>query len=250
MKRQLLIIDPQEDFCNPATGALYVTGAEHDIARITALVGRVAFDQIHVTLDTHHVLDIAHPSWWTPTPPPFTIITAADVAARRWCAADPTSQARSLAYVQALEANGRYPLCIWPPHCLIGSVGNAVVPALFAALLPHRVHYLRKGENPFTEHYSAIAADVPDPDDPNTLPNLALIAQLAQAEEVLVCGEAGSHCIANTLRDLVTYGLPAHKIVLLTDAFSPVPGFAALQDTFLSELIAAGARTTTTEEIS
>lgn len=253
MKRQLLIIDPQEDFCNPATGALYVTGAEHDIARIATLVARVPFDQIHVTLDTHHVLDIAHPSWWQDehgnAPAPFTILSANDVATGRWRAADPALQARSLAYVEALAANGHYPLCIWPPHCLIGSVGNAVAPRLFNALLPHPVAYHRKGENPFTEHYSAIAADVPDPSDPSTLPNLALVARLAEADDVLVCGEAGSHCVANTVRDLVRYGLPAQKLVLLTDAFSPVPGFEALQDAFLAELTAAGARTATTEEL-
>lgn len=249
MKRHLLIIDPQEDFCNPSTGALYVTGAEHDIARIAALVGRAAFDQIHVTLDTHQVLDIAHPGWWTPEPPPFKIITANDVAAGRWRAANPAHQARSASYVQALAANGHYPLCIWPPHCLIGSFGNAVVPSLFEALLPYPIQYHRKGENPFTEHYSAIAADVPDPDDPATLPNLALVEQLSQADDVLVCGEAGSHCVANTVRDLVKYGLPVHKLVLLTDAFSPVPGFEALQAAFLAELKDAGARTATTEEI-
>lgn len=255
MKRHLLLIDPQEDFCNPATGALYVKGAEHDIARLAALVGRVAFDQVHVTLDTHHLHDIAHPLWWqddTGIPPaPFTLITAADVAAGRWRTADPAHQVRSLAYVQALEANGRYPLCVWPPHCLIGSGGNAVAEPLFATLmrLPQPVHFIRKGENPFTEHYSAIAADVPDPTDPATLPNQALLSALAGADDILIGGEAGSHCVANTVRDLVAHGIPAAKLVLLTDTFSPVPGFEALQATFLTDLQAAGARTATTEEI-
>jgi len=255
MKRHLLLIDPQEDFCNPATGALYVQGAEHDIARLTALVARVAFDQVHVTLDTHHLHDIAHPLWWqddTGTPPaPFTIITADDVAAGRWRTADPAHQARSLAYVQALEANGRYPLCVWPPHCLIGSVGNAVAEPLFSALmrLPQPVHFIRKGENPFTEHYSAIAADVPDPTDLATLPNQALLSALAGADDILIGGEAGSHCVANTVRDLLAHGIPAATLVLLTDTFSPVPGFEALQEAFLTDLRAAGARTATTEEI-
>ncbi|WP_395144930.1 hypothetical protein [Armatimonas sp.] len=115
MKRHLLIIDPQEDFCNPRSGALFVASAEADISRIAALVQRVEFAAIHVTLDTHHLIDIAHPLWWrdpsgTP-PPPFTIIRDLE----HWHAADPAHQERSVAYVAALARNGRYPLCIWPP---------------------------------------------------------------------------------------------------------------------------------------
>ena len=44
------------------------------------------------------------------------------------------AQARALAYVRALDESGRYALCIWPYHCLIGSEGHAVKPALFEAL--------------------------------------------------------------------------------------------------------------------
>ena len=254
MKRQLLIIDPQEDFCNPTSGALYVAGAEADIARIATLLTLPCdFDAVHVTLDTHHLLDIAHPLWWKDlggaNPAPFTIIEDLN----QWHAANPKHQARSEAYVGALARNGRYPLCIWPPHCLIGSTGHAVAATLFSALCDWErrtgksVHYVRKGENPFTEHYSAIAADVPDPGDTATLPNQALLASLAQADEILVCGEAGSHCVANTAYDLVAHGISAQKLTLLTDAFSPVPGFTHLQDVFLANLKAAGARLTTTK---
>ncbi|WP_309717412.1 hypothetical protein [Armatimonas sp.] len=255
MKRQLLIIDPQEDFCNPTSGALYVPGAEADMARTATLLSLPCdFDAVHVTLDTHHLLDIAHPLWWKDLggthPAPFTIIEDLN----QWHATDPAHQARSEAYVEALACNGRYPLCIWPPHCLIGSAGHAVAARLFSVLCDWErrtgksVNYVRKGENPFTEHYSAVAADVPDPNDPATLPNQVLLATLAQANEVVVCGEAGSHCVANTVRDLVTNGIPAQKLTLLTDAFSPVPGFTHFQDAFLAELQAAGARLTTTKE--
>lgn len=255
MNRHLLIIDPQEDFCSP-TGALFVAGAQADISRIAALVKRAELSQIHVTLDTHHLLDIAHPLWWCDSegnsPAPFTIIK--DLT--QWHAANPAYQKRSAAYVSALAQNARYPLCIWPPHCLIGSAGHAVASELFEALCAwetrtgQSMDYVRKGENPFTEHYSAIAADVPDPNDPATLPNQALLASLAQADEVLVCGEAGSHCIANTVRDLVAHGIPAQKLTLLTDGFSPVAGFEHLQAAFLAELEAAGAGFATTKEIT
>ena len=108
---------------------------------------------------------------------------------------------RALTYVQTLAKNGRYPLCIWPPHCLIGSPGHAVMPELFAALLDWEqrfalVDYVTKGSNIWTEHYSAVQADVPDPADPGTQINTALIQTLLKADMIAVAGEAGSHCLA------------------------------------------------------
>ena len=46
MKRHLLIIDPQEDFCNPRSGALFVAGAEADISRIAVLVQDDGFGRL------------------------------------------------------------------------------------------------------------------------------------------------------------------------------------------------------------
>ena len=63
---ELLVIDPQVDFCDPARGALYVPGAEHDMARLAAMVRRLKgkLDDVHVTLDSHHFIHIAHPIFW------------------------------------------------------------------------------------------------------------------------------------------------------------------------------------------
>src|SRR5262249_27921260 len=88
-KVHLVVIDPQVDFCDP-NGALYVQGAEADIRRLAAAVKRLAprLDDIHVTLDSHRLIDVAHPVFWKDSngahPAPFTIITAADVEGGRW----------------------------------------------------------------------------------------------------------------------------------------------------------------------
>ena len=37
---ELLVIDPQVDFCDPK-GALYVPGAEHDMKRLSAMIRRL-----------------------------------------------------------------------------------------------------------------------------------------------------------------------------------------------------------------
>lgn len=259
---QLVVIDPQLDFCDPG-GALYVKGAEQDIHRLAAMVRRVApkLDDIHVTLDSHRLIDVAHPIFWKDSggrhPAPFTIISAADVESGRWTPVLPGLYRRMLDYVRALEANGRYPLCIWPPHCLIGSHGHTVVPELREALQGWEerrfamVDYVTKGSNPWTEHYSAVCADVPDPADPGTQLNTRFIQTLMDADVVAIAGEAGSHCLANTVRDVArSFNDDAciRRLVLLEDATSPVPGFEALQDGFLQEMKARGMQVTTTRD--
>lgn len=253
MQTALLIIDPQIDFCDPA-GALSVAGADADMARLAQMVTRLGSDlnKIHVTLDSHHWIHIAHPIFWVDPagkhPEPFAIISAEDVQEGRWTASDPAARERAAAYVSALEAHGRYPLCIWPSHCLIGSRGHAVQPVLFEALVNWEkqyrvVDYVEKGSNLYTEHYSAIKADVPDPADPSTQLNTCLVSALASADVVAVAGEAGSHCVANTVRDLAdSFGDDRliSKIVLLQDAVSPVGGFGDYQNRFVNELTARG----------
>lgn len=265
MKTRLLVIDPQNDFCDPKSGALYVPGADADMDRLAGWIDRHgdALDAIHVTLDSHHPVDIAHPGFWRDakgTPPtPFTTITAAAVRAGEWRTADPAGAERALGYLDALEAGGRYPHTIWPPHCLIGSPGHNVWPALFAALRRWEeargrvVDYVLKGQNIWTEHFSAVTAEVPDPEDAATAQNRALVAALAQADRVVVAGEAGSHCVAHTVRDLadaleavVPDARPAARLCLLTDAVSPVTGFEAHQAKFIAELGARGMQTATT----
>lgn len=261
-KVHLVVIDPQVDFCDPS-GALYVSGAERDIERLAQMVERLApkLDDIHVTLDSHRLIDVAHPIFWKDSagrhPAPFTIIAAGDVEAGRWTPTLPGLYRRMLEYVRSLEANGRYPLCIWPPHCLIGSPGHCVMPDLYRALQGWEaqrfamVDYVTKGSNPWTEHYSAVCADVPDPSDPGTQLNTRLIQTLLDADLVVIAGEAGSHCLANTVRDIAAnFGDDSaiRRLVLLEDATSPVPGFEQFQSDFIREMSARGMQVTTTRE--
>ena len=258
----LLIIDPQNDFCDLPGAALPVAGADADMQRLAAFVTRLGdrLDGIHVTLDSHQPLDIAHPRWWRnaagESPAPFTLISAADVRDGIWQARDPQQQAYSQGYCEALEANGRYQLIIWPEHCLIGSWGHNVHSAVAGALADwgrqrlKTVDYVFKGTNPATEHYSAIRAEVPDPADPDTGLNRALIERLSAADTVVIAGEALSHCVAATVRDLADQLDPADisRLVLLTDCCSPVGGFEALGEQFLADLTARGMRTATSTE--
>ncbi|GKS75441.1 cysteine hydrolase [Acidovorax sp. SUPP950] len=278
---QLLVIDPQNDFCDlptewqpahPLTGqsiapALPVPGAHADMQRLAAFIRRQgqALEAITVTLDSHQRYDVAHPSFWRQGDggevAPFTTITAAQVRAGAFAPRDAAALPRVLAYLDALEAQGRYTLMVWPVHCEIGSWGHGVHADVLAACgawqaqRQRAVHPVFKGTNPWTEHYSAIEAEVPDADDPATLLNTRLLHALGTADRLVVAGEAGSHCVRATTEHIVQHlprlqpGWRADRLVLLTDCMAPVAGFGAQQQDFLDALQAQGAQLARSDEI-
>lgn len=261
-KIHLVVIDPQTSFASPA-GELYVKGADKDMERLANMVKKLKkkIDDIHVTLDSHHLVHIAHPIFWKDSagkhPNPFTIIGVDDVRNGVWTPAKPSWFKRGKEYVETLAKNGRYPLCIWPPHCLIGSVGHTVYPVFYEALMEWcrdeiaAVDFVTKGSNHFTEHYSAIVADVPDANDPSTQINTNFLNTINEADLVLLAGEARSHCLANTGRDACNYFSDdslVKKLVLLKDATSDVGGFENLGEQFVKEMVARGMQITTTKD--
>lgn len=268
----LLLIDPQNDFCDlPAaasgsgagTPALPVAGADADMRRVADLIerGGAGLDDIVITLDSHHRVDIAHPTFWRTgdggAVAPFTAITAAQVRAAAFVPADATVLPRVLAYLDALEAQGRYSLMVWPVHCEIGSWGHNVHSAVRTAYNQWEDRRLRqvlkvtKGDNPWTEHYSALQAEVPDADDAATWLNRSLLARLDAFDTIWIAGEASSHCVKATVEHLADH-LPSllpsgrlEKLVLLTDGMSPVGGFEAQAADFIARMRQRGARTAT-----
>jgi nicotinamidase-related amidase len=261
IKADLLIIDPQNDFCDPK-GSLYVKNADKDMERVAEMIERIGtkLNDIHVTLDTHHLVDVAHPIFWKNSagehPNPFTIITADDVINGIWTPTRPSLQKRMIDYVKTLEKNKRYPLCIWHPHCLIGSKGHNVIDVLFEQLIKWEnqfamVNYVTKGSNLYTEHYSAVQADVPDPTDPSTQINTEFIEILQKADVIAIAGEAGSHCLANTVKDISNaFGDDSQikKMILLEDGTSPVVGFENLQDDFIKVMTSKGMQISNTKD--
>jgi len=275
MKRKLhlLVIDPQNDFCDlpraylpgdPAhLPALPVAGAHADLQRVARLIdeGGAGLSAISVTLDSHHRLDIAHPTFWqqgdgSPVSP-FTQIVAADVRGGVYLPRDPQALPRALAYLDALEAAQRYRLMVWPVHCEIGSWGAAVHADVRAAYNRWEdtslriVTKLAKGSNPWTEHYSALKAEVPDAEDPGTQLNLNFLDDLAQADTVYITGQAASHCVRATTEDIVA-NLDAAgraRLVLVTDCMSPVAGFEAQSRQFIEQMAAVGVRLAGSQEV-
>ncbi len=245
MKNVFLIIDAQFDFCHP-DGALFVPGAEQDIERISQLIRQHTdqIDHLVVTLDTHHILDIAHPLFWADTdgnhPTPFTQIKADDVDAERWIPRFSPEKARQ--YIHDLEADGQFAHFIWPEHCLIGSRGAALHNTLFDALKDwsqqrNRDYVaIQKGIYPLSEHFGIFRAQVPDPTVPETQLNTALIADLNRFDAVYLMGEAKSHCVANSLAQILNFAPElVSKLVVVTDCMSDVAGLGHLADPIYAE---------------
>lgn len=265
-KIHLIIIDPQNDFCikdgpGGEHGTLVVPGAEEDMNRLGAFItkNQKRLQEINCTLDSHQVVHIAHPAFWVNSkgehPNPFTLISEDDVKNGTWRAFHPSMQARAQNYVSQLAKNKRYVLCIWPVHCVIGSWGHSIVPVVQKALQAwendtfSRVNFVAKGSNLFTEHYSAVQADVPDDNDPSTKLNTELINILNDADEILITGEALSHCVANSIRDIAKEFGDANvkKFTLLEDTSSSVPGFDKLGTDFVKDMVKLGMNVTTTK---
>jgi len=276
MHTQLLIIDPQNDFCDlpdshcpqhPITGksrpSLPVVGAHADMQRLAQWIRREGnkLDAITVTLDSHQRYDIAHPDFWRKgngsEVAPFTSITTKEVRSGTFVPRDPQMQEHVLHYLNTLEAQGRYTLMVWPIHCEIGSWGHGVHADVLVACghwqrqRQRAVRNVFKGMNPRTEHYSALQAEVLDLTDPATLPNAALLARLDQAKTLIIAGEASSHCVRATVEHILQLlpGSPPERLVLMQDAMSPVAGFEAAHQEFMDHMRIRGVRLADSDDI-
>ena len=231
----LVIIDMQVDFCHQ-NGSLYVPGAMGDIQRTIEFIYNNAerITNITCSLDSHLPHQIFHPAWWADEagnhPTPFTLITYDDIKQGKWRPL--VAPVQSTNYVKQLEQEAKKQLTIWPYHVMIGSIGNALDPELFTAVLYHSIArktqptWLTKGSIPLTEHYSIIQPEVSVPNHPMGGKNKPFLDTLAQADVVVIAGEAESHCVLETVEDLVedfsSQPEALQKIYFLRDCTSPV----------------------------
>src|SRR5688572_10588714 len=104
MNARLLIIDPQNDFCDIPGAALPVPGANADMRRLAGLMqqARGKLTDITVTLDSHASVGIERTTFWTAANgkpvAPFTQIVASDVRAGRFAPLDKLRLPEVLAY--------------------------------------------------------------------------------------------------------------------------------------------------------
>lgn len=274
----LLLIDLQKDF-HPG-GSLAIPTANEDARRIATFIRENSskITRVVATLDAHLKLHIAHPGFWisgsdgVTRPEPFTAISSKDIVNGLW---KPRSNLKippetigqdvfgslenlldtsgnldlykyCIEYTKRLEERGKFQLVVWPEHCLIGSDGFSIVDDVNDALnhwsdqTGASVEWVLKGTNILTESYSGLAAEVPV--NQQTSFNESLQSSLEDSEQLLVCGQAMSHCVNYTLDDIVDRW-PKDKlaqITLLTDCASSVPGFEEAGLAFQEKMAKAG----------
>lgn len=244
-KSALLIIDPQNDFCSPR-GSLFVPGADEDNARLAnwILENKEDINQIIVTLDSHYTIDISHPNFWKDEQgkslEPFTIVTLKDIVEGKYKPAySMFNEGLVTLYLEKLEEEGEYKHCIWPEHCITGTWGAAIDTVISGCLREWAisseearfVRYITKGSHPMTEHFGAFRAQVAIANANETHINMSLIEQLDTFDKIYLAGQAKSHCVANTLKQIMDLAPNvAKKFVILQDTMSPVPGFENLAD--------------------
>ncbi|WAC73370.1 isochorismatase family protein [Roseateles sp. SL47] len=262
---QLLIVDPQNDFCDGIEGAtLPVPGAHADLQRVAGFIEAAGsrLTDIVVTLDSHPAYAIERPSFWQTADggpvAPFTQITLQQVKDGAYAPRDRHLAEHVRFYLGALEASPKqYRLMVWPTHCVTGTPGHNIHADVAQALAAWESRSLRvvekvlKGRHPLTEQYSAVKAEVPLPDDPSTGIHHVLVDRIVSfAGLTFIAGEASSHCVAATAEDLLEAMTPErrHRVVLLRDCMSPVTGFEAGEAAFFQRAADWGVRSMTAAE--
>ena len=201
-------------------------------------------------MDCHPYFHIAHSNFWVDKngnhPKAFTTITHSMFEAGEYSPVLASLRPRVDDYLITLENQGRYQLTIWPDHCMIGTKGMNVYPEIWESLNfweksrpGNIINYVMKSKNPLTEHYSAIKAEVQDPADATTRTNYELIERIKKDDMIFVAGEALSHCVANTLRDLFIY-LQPKRVSLIRDCTSTISEYEKIGEEFLKEFVSKG----------
>ncbi len=231
-------IDCQVGFCTPGA-SLFVPGAVEDTRRTIDWLYRnlMQITGMCFSLDTHRAFQIFHPAFWVDAkgnhPAPLTPIFHEEIRAGKWT---PIAHPREcLEYTKKLEQSGKYMLTIWPFHTLLGGLSHALVPALMECALFHalvrksQTHFETKGTHAMTENYSVLSPEVKELGGASVGGfNAPFFSLLTSYDRVYVFGQAKSHCVLSTLKDLeehIQQTDPAlvDKIYILEDCMSPVP---------------------------
>ena len=231
-RRLLLIIDAQKDFMDG--GSLGVPGATEDVERITRFIynNMGGITRIMCSLDTHKPHQIFHPCWWADSegnhPKPYTVITYDDVKNNLWRPLIAVQD--SINYLKELEKVGKQ-LVIWPYHCISGTDGATLENELAKMVFFHSVarsavaQMIQKGTDPLSEMYGIIK---PEYSKTNFI-NTPILTAIEQYDEIYIVGEAASHCVLESVRQIVEYfaNRPevTRKITILEDCTSAIPGY-------------------------
>jgi nicotinamidase/pyrazinamidase len=184
----LLVIDPQNDFCEG--GSLAVAGG----AGIMPLINRLAerFTRVVLTQD-----------WHTPDQISFA-----------------SNHPGAASFTEIEVAYGRQML--WPDHCVQGSPGADFHPDV-APTVQKALAVIRKGYNPAVDSYSGFFEN-----DHRTPTGLAGLLRDLGVTRVFLTGLAFDYCVRFTAEDAVRQGFEAVVIADASRSIAPQTEAAAL----------------------
>ncbi len=183
----LLVIDPQNDFCEG--GSLAVAGG----AEIMPLINRLAerFTRVVLTQD-----------WHTPDQISFA-----------------SNHPGAASFTEIEVAYGRQML--WPDHCVQGSPGADFHPDV-APTVQKALAVIRKGYNPAVDSYSGFFEN-----DHRTPTGLTGLLRDLGVTRVFLTGLAFDYCVRFTAEDAVRQGFEAVVISDASRAIAPETAAAA-----------------------
>jgi nicotinamidase/pyrazinamidase len=190
----LLIVDVQNDFC--PGGALAVSEGDRVVEPLNELAR--TFDLVIATRDWH--------------PPDHGSFAGVEVDPARWRGADPPS--------------------IWPVHCVQGTPGAELHPALDRSQIDVVVD---KGQDRFGQGYSAFHES-----------GLAELLRERGVERLYVGGLATDYCVKSSVLDARRLGF---EVTVVEDAIRAVEVNPGDAERAIEEMRAAGARLATSAEI-
>lgn len=231
-KNLLIAIDFQEDFME--NGSLAVPNSSEDVKNSTKFIFNNInkIDDIIASLDTHNPLQIFHPRFFTDkegkTVEPFTVITYDDVLEGKYNSIG--NREEVLIYLKNIESRGKN-LIIWPYHCLLGSSGAALSKEFSDMLFYYSVtkgkniKMLQKGQFQLSEMYGIFQPEYSE----DSYVNKEYLDYLMDFHKIIVCGEAKSHCVLESLKQIINYYKNERSILeriyVLTDCTSSITGF-------------------------
>ncbi len=229
-------------------GTLSVPGAKQDLYNYLRFFYNnfEKITRVMLSVDTHYVWQIFHNSMWRDEAgqavPPLTPITTADIQSGkyRFVGGDPNEAYKCVSYLEKANKGGVF---LWPYHCLIGTSGWNLDPQLMQMVHFHsaarNVEPIIgfKGTDKFSEMYGVLEPEY----NPRNIVTKALLDAIASFDnstgelnkfiwdKIIIGGEAGSHCLAESVRQIlkrfVNYPDIIQRIYILKDCTSAVGGF-------------------------
>ena len=191
----LLIVDFQNDFC--PGGALPVAEGDRIAEPINELLD--SFDLVIATRDWH--------------PPDHGSFVGVEVDPAKWRGADPPS--------------------IWPVHCVQGTHGAELYPALDQSKVDVIID---KGQGPYSQGYSAFQDT-----------NLEDLLRERGVDRLFVTGLATDYCVKNSVLDALGLGF---AVTVVQDAVRGVDVHPGDSEQALAQMETAGAKLESSAAVS